>query len=420
MTEIAPDANHAGGLLAGGGIFIARGLDTDLPLAFADIRSIVFAGGGTSAAPEPVPDGVETANGDRFAARVDGGVLVVRAGGRQEVVSLDAVRVLDVVVLEEGQAPRVQVVMEGGGSPLQGGLITPSLAVETRWGERLAIPAALVSEVAFGLGAKDLSGIFSLRQGIPRDRIVRDRLRDGTRGPLLVRIPGGEQFPGDLKGDGDADEKLPRRVGIGTFAIGAHEVTFAEHERFCRGTRCRLPDGGGWGRGRRPVVNVSWQDAQAYAGWLSGQTGNRCRLPSGAEWEYAARAGPMGRFWWGDEAGIARADCEGCGSLWDGEMNAPVGRFDPNPYSPHDTAGNVFEWVADCFRDTFAGAPADGSPREKPGCGKRVIRGGAWSFPPREMRSANRWRDFPARSSDDTGFRLARDLAPGDWEAVWQ
>ena len=165
-----------------------------------------------------------------------------------------------------------------------------------------------------------------------------------------------------------------------------------------------------WGRGNRPVINVSWLEAQAYVDWLSAQTGQPYRLPSDAEWEYAHRAGATTRFPWGDDSGQARANCEGCGSIWDGDKSAPRGRFEANAFGLYDTAGNVFEWVADCFTDRFSSAPADGSPVDKPGCGKRVIRGGAWSFPPHEIRSANRWRDFPSRRSDDTGFRLALDL----------
>ena len=111
---------------------------------------------------------------------------------------------------------------------------------------------------------------------------------------------------------------------------------------------------------------------------------------------------------------MARANCEGCGSLWDGEKTAPVGRFSANAFGLHDTAGNVFEWVADCYHNTFEHAPANGAALDKPGCGKRVIRGGAWSFPPKEIRSANRWRDFPARRSDDTGFRVVREISAGE------
>jgi formylglycine-generating enzyme required for sulfatase activity len=197
-------------------------------------------------------------------------------------------------------------------------------------------------------------------------------------------------------------------VQLQPFAIGVHEVTFDEYDRFCADTGHRKPDDQGWGRGGQPVVNVSWEDANAYAAWLSRRTEQRYRLPSDVEWEYAARAGSVSRFWWGDDPQPYRANCADCGSLWDGEQSAPVGRFPPNPFGLHDTAGNVFEWVADCWQESFvavSAAAGDGV------CGKRVIRGGAWSFPAREIRSANRWRDFPTRRSDDTGFRLVRELA---------
>ena len=192
--------------------------------------------------------------------------------------------------------------------------------------------------------------------------------------------------------------------------MGLYEVSFEEYDLFCAATGRTRPDDSDWGRGRRPVVNVSWKDAVAYAEWLSGRTGRRYRLPTDAEWEYAARAGSATRFWWGDELQAGRANCEGCGTPWDGEKSAPVGMFEPNSFGLHDTAGNVFEWVADCWLGSFADAPEDGSAVEKPDCVSRVIRGGAWSFPVHEIRSANRWRDFSTRRSDDTGFRLVREL----------
>ncbi len=195
------------------------------------------------------------------------------------------------------------------------------------------------------------------------------------------------------------------------FAMGLYEVTFEEYDRFCSATGCDRPDDGEWGRGRHPVINVSWEEAVAYTKWLSEKTGHTYRLPTDAEWEYAAKGGTTTKFWWGDDVGVAKANCAQCGSIWDAEKTARVGKFPPNPYGLHDTAGNVFEWTADCYHSSFAEAPADGSPLEKePGCGKRVIRGGAWSFPPKEIRSTNRWRDFPTRRSDDTGFRVVREI----------
>ncbi|RMD68212.1 MAG: PEGA domain-containing protein, partial [Gammaproteobacteria bacterium] len=175
----------------------------------------------------------------------------------------------------------------------------------------------------------------------------RDRLRDGGFGPEMVVIPPGRFLMGspfDEEGR-DSDEGPQHRVSIARpFAIGRYEVTFEEYDRFCEATGRRRPDDNGWGRGKRPVINVSWHDAKAYARWLSKQTGKRYRLPSEAEWEYAARAGTSTRYWWGDRVGHGHANCDGCGSWWDGKETAPVGFFDPNPWGLYDTAGNVWEW----------------------------------------------------------------------------
>ncbi|CRI63903.1 conserved exported hypothetical protein [Thiocapsa sp. KS1] len=244
---------------------------------------------------------------------------------------------------------------------------------------------------------------------------LRDSLSGGGQAPELMALPSGRFIRGDLQGNStDVDEKPPTDVILSRpFAIGVYEVTFDEFDAFCDATGRAKPDDSGWGRGRRPVVNVTWNDAVAYTRWLSAQTGHLYRLPTDAEWEYAARAGTDTRFWWGDDLGVDLANCAGCGSAWDGYETAPVGSFQPNPFGLYDTAGNVFEWVADCFAETFAKAPADGSAHENPaGCGQRVYRGGSWSFPPREVRSANRWRDFPTGSSDDMGFRVVRELDP--------
>jgi len=283
--------------------------------------------------------------------------------------------------------------------------------VENRYGQTLKIPLANIATLAFNIKNQGGTPDFNPRRQKTPDSLFRDRMVDGTPGPEMIELSGGEYLRGDTSGDGDNDEKPPVSVKPGPFAISAFEVTFVEYDRFCDATGRSRPDDGGWGRGRRPVINVSWEDATAFTDWLSGKTRQTYRLPSDAEWEYAARAGTRSRFWWGDEPGVARANCEGCGSLWDGEKTARVGKFAANPNGLHDTAGNVFEWVADCHHDSFAKAPTDGSALDKPGCGKRVIRGGAWSFPPREIRSANRWRDFPSRSCDDTGFRVVRELS---------
>jgi formylglycine-generating enzyme required for sulfatase activity len=245
-------------------------------------------------------------------------------------------------------------------------------------------------------------------RAIPRG--FRDLFRVGPIEPEMIPVTGGKFQMGDLQGEGDPNEGPVRTMSIRPFAIGRHEVTFEEYDRFAEATEREKPDDWGWGRGRRPVINVSWDDALFYAEWLSAQTGKRYRLPSEAEWEYAARAGTTTSYWWGDEVGENRANCDGCGSQWDGRQTAPVGSFEPNPFGLYDTAGNVWEWVQDCWHDSYEGAPTDGSAWEEENCSWRVIRGGSWNFHPWNVRSAHRGRGNPVNVDNFVGFRLAQDI----------
>jgi formylglycine-generating enzyme required for sulfatase activity len=153
---------------------------------------------------------------------------------------------------------------------------------------------------------------------------------------------------------------------------------------------------------------VSWDDAQQYVAWLSRKTGKSYRLLSEAEWEYAAQAGT------GREAeatpGAGQANCDGCGSQWDDKQTAPVGSFAANAFGLHDMLGNVWEWTADCWNDSHAGAPADGSARQGGDCSRRVLRGGSWSSLPVYTRSADRLRNTTGSRVDVVGFRVARTL----------
>ena len=153
------------------------------------------------------------------------------------------------------------------------------------------------------------------------------------------------------------------------FAVGKYEVTFDEWDACVDDGGCRgyKPIDKGWGRGKQPVINVTWEDAQAYIDWLSTKTGIAYRLPTEAEWEYVARAGSTKAYWWGDDVGRNNANCNGCGSQWDGKRTAPVGSFKANPFGLYDTAGNVFEWVQDCWHDSYKGTPPlNGSAWTKP------------------------------------------------------
>ncbi len=223
----------------------------------------------------------------------------------------------------------------------------------------------------------------------------------------MVVIPAGSFQMGS--NNGRANEKPPHRVTISrAFALGKYEVTFDEYDRFCKATGRTKPKDEGWGRGKRPVINVSWEDASAYAKWLSQQTGKQYRLPTEAEWEYATRAGTTTDYWWGNAIGSNRANCNGCGSRWDSKSTAPVGSFSPNPFGLYDTAGNVWEWVLDWIKEYPGGAVTD--PVVRQGGSDRVERGGSWHDRPRDLRSAIRGYDSPGLSDNDLGFRLARTL----------
>jgi serine/threonine-protein kinase PpkA len=206
-------------------------------------------------------------------------------------------------------------------------------------------------------------------------------LADGGRGPEMVIIPQGRFTLGSRL---DTNTMPEREVRIGQpFGMSKYEVTFAEYDRFARATGRRLPDDKSWGRDNRPVINVSWHDAQAYVEWLSEQTGARYRLPTEAEWEYAARGGEDSIFWWGEDRDEARgrANCRrGCQSDYAGvftSKTAPVGSYPENNFGLHDTAGNVAEWVQDCYQNHHLDARRDGRSVELDSCRERTIRGGS-------------------------------------------
>jgi formylglycine-generating enzyme required for sulfatase activity len=241
-------------------------------------------------------------------------------------------------------------------------------------------------------------------------KVFRDHLKNGREGPEMVVIPAGSFKMGDHQGV--ARRELPVHIVRikKSFAVGRFEVTFTEYEQFAIATNRQFPNDEGWGRGRRPVIYASWQDAVNYGKWLSAQTGRRYRLPSEAEWEYAARGGQEKTYWWGEDWQNGMANCTGCGSPWD-KKTAPAGSFKSNPFGLYDTAGNVWEWVEECWHDNYSGAPADGSAWISAGsCSRRVLRGGSWANSPRTVSSASRSRYYPDNRDFAIGFRLVRDF----------
>lgn len=289
-------------------------------------------------------------------------------------------------------------------------------------------------------------------------QVFTDALADASRGPQMVVVPHGRFDMGaDADEPGAAEAERPRhevRFERG-FAMSVTEVTVAQFRRYVAAAQARpratrrgfstvydlrggnfvRRSGVDWRSGYDgraagpddPVLHVSVRDAEAYADWLSAQTGHHYRLPSEAEYEYALRAGGTGRYPWGQGGIPPRAygnlaggnDVAPNGRHWsnafvgygDGWWGpAPVGSFTANAWGLSDMGGNVSEWVADCWHASYRRAPADGQAWFNPGCRARVVRGGAWSSAPQQARSAWRMSQEGDMTSGRVGFRLVRGL----------
>ena len=249
------------------------------------------------------------------------------------------------------------------------------------------------------------------------------RFRDCAECPELVVVPSGSYMMGSPSSeDGRYDDEGPvHRVRIGrAFAVGVYEVTFAEWDACVSGGGCYgyRPNDEGWGRGRRPVINVSWDNAKAYVAWLSIKTGQEYRLLSESEWEYVARSGTTGPFHTGSTISPSQANYDGRYTYGSGRKGryigktVQVGSYPPNGFGLHDVHGNVWEWVEDCWNESYAGAPTDGSAWESGDCSRRVLRGGSWYSRPRYLRSAFRYGYTTGFRNNDFGFRIARTLTP--------
>src|SRR5262249_7894502 len=199
-----------------------------------------------------------------------------------------------------------------------------------------------------------------------------DVFRDCPDCAELVVVPAGSF---DMGSSTEYQNPMHRVTIPKSFAIGRYEVTFDEWDKCADEGECKYrPEDRGWGRGKRPVINLSWLDAKAFLAWLSRKTGRTYRLPSEAEWEYAARAGTKSPCGWGREAGSRQANCREC-NTGEVQKTLPAGSYKPNAFGLYDTAGNAAEWVEDCWNDNYRGAPTNGSPWASGQCRLRVLRG---------------------------------------------
>lgn len=269
--------------------------------------------------------------------------------------------------------------------------------------------------------------------------------------PTMVVLPAGKFLMGSPEGSGHQRERPQHEVAIGPFAIGKYEVTFAEWDACVEAGGCPMLSDGGWGHGRMPAINVSWEDAKRYVAWLSKLTGKPYRLPSEAEWEYAARGGTttaypfgddraaLGEYaWHEDNSGTVQVHGSGSAEFREtvGKRPHPVGQKRPNGFGLFDTLGNVQEWVEDYWHEAYHGAPADGSawddepdPKRTPGFGTlasniepqsgegwppdtryRVTRGGAWDLAYFYLDAASRMGATASSRTDSVGFRVARSI----------
>jgi formylglycine-generating enzyme required for sulfatase activity len=223
----------------------------------------------------------------------------------------------------------------------------------------------------------------------------------GSIGAHMIEIPGGSFLMGSEAGA--PEEKPVHAVTVPAFRLSAYDVTFEQYDAYAEETRRRLPDDEGRGRGNRPVISVSWDDAQGFIIWLNQKTGKRFRLPSEAEWEYAARAATKTRYYWGEQYDVSRANNNH-------QWTTDVGSFPPNPWGLYDMSGNVWQWTQDCWHENYAEAPTDGSAWTAGDCTRRVVRGGSWhDILPSMLRvSLHNWYNGNA-ANVIYGFRLAQD-----------
>ncbi|CAD6543183.1 SUMF1/EgtB/PvdO family nonheme iron enzyme [Paraburkholderia sabiae] len=233
--------------------------------------------------------------------------------------------------------------------------------------------------------------------------------KDCAACPVMISLPAGSFTMGSNVGD--PSEKPPHHVTISApFAIGKYEVTVEQWNACADVNGCPKLAPESNSVKNAPARDLSWDDAQAYVKWLSKVTGKTYRLPTEAEWEYADRGGTTTKYWWGDQPRKGMANCKDCGDPYHNQAPEPVGSFAANPNGLYDMNGGVWEWVSDCWHNSFQSAPADGHAWDAPGCNMRVIRGGSWREGSDYMLSSTRFKYSQSVRQSQDGFRVVKEL----------
>jgi len=236
----------------------------------------------------------------------------------------------------------------------------------------------------------------------------------------MIGIPAGTFVMGDQTLSGDKDERPAHQVSLQAFAISKYEITYQQYSVFVKDTERSMPSDAGWGKLNRPVINVSWNDANAYAKWLSKKTNRNFRLASEAQWEYAARAGALTLYSNGNQANkvcqvgnIADQAAKKAGRNWqvtkcnDKAVNtSKVGKYRPNEFGLYDMQGNVWEWVQDCYKGDYKTAAEDGAAAGSSSCKNKVIRGGSFQQTAKHARLSNREKLARNQKANNVGFRI--------------
>jgi formylglycine-generating enzyme required for sulfatase activity len=232
--------------------------------------------------------------------------------------------------------------------------------------------------------------------------------RDCAACPIVVTLPPGAFTMGN--NTGDPSERPAHRVTIGQpYAIGKFPVTVEQWNACVDGGGCPKLSADSNAIKTNPARDLSWDDAQQYLKWLGKLSGKTYRLPTEAEWEYADRGGTTTRYWWGDQIRKGMANCKDCGDPWRADGPSDANAFPANPFGLYDMNGGVWEWVADCWQNTYKGAPADGRAWDDAACGARVIRGGSWREGGDYMTTTTRFKYSASVRQSQNGFRIARD-----------